>query len=537
MAGKPLTLLADTNLFFECKKLEDLPWAELSADPITILVTRPVLSEIDKHKKQSGRTRDRAIEIYGRIRTMLKSGESSVEIQSAGPKIIFERSNNLKFDSTLSNVLDQSKPDDHLIGLLSSATKASQGDDICLFTHDVGPADTAAGLGLPFRLIDDHWLRPKPQSKAEKERDALKRDLAAYQHQEPQITITLDGYDDPKGPVLLERKTATALNLAQIDNLIDDIKTLHPVQTDFTARGAKPVDLGANILGQTVRYEPPIDEDIESYQNETYPNWLSTCRSALENLHEQLVQPTKLETLRYVMENTGSRPAEHVRVCFRADGDIYIMRNDPDDDDEMEDEENEIAAEQLRPSLPACPRPPQPRRIVTKSPNAAMPSLTDKYSEQLLRVAGVGSMFDETSGIGRMMKQQRDMERMLNPHGSLTAIMGTQTPRMRALDLAALTPYRAPKHDPEAFYFDKWSSGMPVDKGELTCDLWRHKNAPEGFMFDIHAVADKLSGGSLCINVHAQNLTKPVQLRTKIEVAETIIDTFEEAERLIKKIR
>ena len=29
-----LRLVADTNLFFECRKLEELPWQELGHDPI-----------------------------------------------------------------------------------------------------------------------------------------------------------------------------------------------------------------------------------------------------------------------------------------------------------------------------------------------------------------------------------------------------------------------------------------------------------------------------------------------------------------------
>ena len=42
-----LYLVADTNLFFECKSLDQLPWSELGADPIVILLTKPVPDEID----------------------------------------------------------------------------------------------------------------------------------------------------------------------------------------------------------------------------------------------------------------------------------------------------------------------------------------------------------------------------------------------------------------------------------------------------------------------------------------------------------
>src|SRR6188474_3357954 len=75
-----IRLVADTNLFFECKSLEELPWSDLGYDPVVILLTKPVLDEIDKHKKGSGRTRNRALEIFQRVRGMLESSADEVEI-------------------------------------------------------------------------------------------------------------------------------------------------------------------------------------------------------------------------------------------------------------------------------------------------------------------------------------------------------------------------------------------------------------------------------------------------------------------------
>lgn len=83
--------VADTNLFFECKRLEEIPWFDLAVDPIVIALTKPVLAEIDKHKKSGGRTRKRAIEISGRIRGMLATLPPEVVIQNAGPRVVLSR--------------------------------------------------------------------------------------------------------------------------------------------------------------------------------------------------------------------------------------------------------------------------------------------------------------------------------------------------------------------------------------------------------------------------------------------------------------
>ena len=60
--------VADTNLFFECKRLEDISWEDLGVEPIVVVLTKPVIGEIDKHKRSGTRTRKRALEISGRIR-------------------------------------------------------------------------------------------------------------------------------------------------------------------------------------------------------------------------------------------------------------------------------------------------------------------------------------------------------------------------------------------------------------------------------------------------------------------------------------
>jgi hypothetical protein len=39
-------LVADTNLFFEFKTLEELPWQELGYDTVVIILTKPVRDEI-----------------------------------------------------------------------------------------------------------------------------------------------------------------------------------------------------------------------------------------------------------------------------------------------------------------------------------------------------------------------------------------------------------------------------------------------------------------------------------------------------------
>jgi len=111
-------LVADTNLFFECKSLEDLPWSELGYDPVVILLTKPVLDEIDKHKKGTGRTRKRAVEIFSRVRDMLESWAQEVEIQPSSPKVVLRRMPSIAPDPAYKEHLDYAKTDDRSSALL-----------------------------------------------------------------------------------------------------------------------------------------------------------------------------------------------------------------------------------------------------------------------------------------------------------------------------------------------------------------------------------------------------------------------------------
>ncbi|MGH1454560.1 MAG: PIN domain-containing protein [Paracoccaceae bacterium] len=211
---KELRVVADTNIFFECMKPEDLPWGELPGDPVAVLLTKPVLDEIDKHKKANGRTRDRALEVFKRVRGILEGGMDEVEICAAGPRVVLRLVPNTPVDPDLAGALDYSKNDDRLIGILSTLHKAG-GSPVMLLTHDTGPASSASGFGLSFQLVRDHWLRPPQQTEDQKAKAALKAELARYKTQEPRIIGEL--LEPQSNPVSITRHRDVALSNEQIE--------------------------------------------------------------------------------------------------------------------------------------------------------------------------------------------------------------------------------------------------------------------------------------------------------------------------------
>lgn len=225
-------LVADTNLFFECKQLEELQWDELGYDPIVILLTKPVLDEIDKHKKASGRTRKRALEIFGRIREMLTTSKTELVIQEASPRVVLRRMPNVAPDEAQSGVLDYTKNDDRLIGILITLQKES-GSKVMLFTDDTGPAATADSLSLPFQMINEEWRRPAEATTQDKRIRELEKDLATYRSQEPNILIGRCVPADEMGDVTVIKKTAQSLTEPEITALVDSLRLKHPMKVAF----------------------------------------------------------------------------------------------------------------------------------------------------------------------------------------------------------------------------------------------------------------------------------------------------------------
>ena len=527
MTNSALTLLVDTNLFFEGKRLEDLPWDEFGVDTVTILLIRPVLDEIDKHKSGTGRTRKRALEIFGRVRSMLKSDSDSLVIQEDGPRVVLQLSSGLQVDPEISPHIDTSKSDDRLVGILSSAIKADPDGEYCLFTHDSGPAATAGDLGLPFTFIDDHWLRDDPPTPAEKRVSALQTKLSQYQDQEPKISVKLDGLPSAEGPVVLTCQTARALSAEQIETLVSELKTRFPMQTDFSV----PSDYASD---PDVTIEPPGEEAIETYQNSQYPEWIAASTDYFETLHEKFVRPPSSSKLVYSITNAGSRPSIQTRVSFHADGDIWFERRSPRGDD-LDDDDQVLAEEPRQPSprLPAPPRAPTPKRIVKPKPQSAAKAALRLKGTDIAQLRALKGMFPMQSEMARIARQHEEMRRLVDPLGLNKTALGIE-PVFRGPPIHSLLPSRPPKHDPEAFYYDDWPSDCPVESGALTCDLWRHQSGAQPFDLEVHADAESRNGGSLRFEVHAENLTQPIMVRTKIIVSDSDVNTYAEAQKLIE---
>ncbi|MGG7518777.1 PIN domain-containing protein [Allorhizobium undicola] len=550
-------LVADTNLFFECKALEQLPWSELGYDEIVLLLTKPVLDEIDKHKKSSGRTRARALEIFGRIRGMLTAETKEVEIQSSAPRVLLRSHSSAKPDPNLKDELDYGKTDEKLVGIVSMLSSSAEGYEVKLFTDDTGPAMTAADFGVPFLMISPDWRRPSAETPEDKRIKELEKENALYRSQEPKIEIGKCDVANEQGHILVKRLVAVPLTTEEVETLVEDLRAKHPLVEDFLPPPNKVTKDWQGVV-TTVEYSSPSQEKLEKYRKIDYPNWLDRCREALRTIHQgrDLIEAPVL--VRWPMVNTGTRPASQVRIEFEAKGPLALRRIiDEDDSDDEGDEEIVETIEAVSPArLPSPPKPPpfeekitrtDPPPVTSTKPNSDLAALiasglppdrgaalaraaagmlgpTDRLSQQLKELSSLGGLaaLKHTDLFGSQNSAFRPVART-------SPVLLDPLPRSSIADFASRIP--GPR-DPERFYYD-WPKDEDVKEGALTCNLWRHHSEVEIFDFEVVFTGEDAARGTVECTVHADNLTVPARARLVVSRQIESLSMLETAKALV----
>lgn len=551
--------IADTNLFFECMRLEDVPWSELGVDPVVIALTKPVIAEIDKHKTGGGRTRRRALETYQRLRAMIEGDQPETVLRESGPRVVLRLVPNVRPDPAYADVLDYAQNDDRIVGIASALAKDLAFASVSVLTHDTGPASTARGLGLSFRLIPDSWMRPPEETTEAKEIRKLQRDLSTYRAQEPDLALRSASGTATR----VVRRVSVPLDEATIDRLVAALRDRHPMQGSFDVPQAETLADGAVIF-----FEPPDADAIGKYQAETYPGWIASCRTVLETLDEGRVAPEPAVLVTVGLSNRGSRPASRMRVSFEALGSLRLRRSSADADDQEAGEHTRVEAASdarsvLFPCLPAPPKPPAVRRIVRRPPTPPAPNgvaaltaptaalrLSDLAGaagaleslaairpafaeiERLVRAAEAFRVPDSMASVMRAVEEQQRLNSALAGGAHLdTAI------RDRLYDIPIMRPVPVVRHDSEAIYYEDWPPDVAVARGALTCDLFRHRREEELFACEVVFPEEGNVGGAVLCKVEAENLTEPVALRVPVSRKIERTDLLEAAEALVARCR
>lgn len=485
MSERTLYLFPDTNVFIQCKPLEQLDWSEWQDfSEIHLLVCRPVQREIDDQKTRGNdRVGKKARTTYKMFRKIIDGRQEYEVIRHSTPVVKLYLEGPSRPSPELEDTLDYTKTDDQIIGCLHKFRQGNQGVDARLLTYDGGPMMTANSLEIPYVAVKDDWLLKPENNELERENARLKERVAQLERAEPKFSIELV---DDKEAVLdrfeLKHLVYDPLPDDTIESLMDRLTTRFPKATDFGSREPEPRSHSptlVDLIASRRVYVPSTDEEIDQYTNRDYPKWVSECRTVLSNLHKRLQNEAGEPEFTFAISNVGNRPGNSALLNIVAKGnlEIYVEEYKPDTEQ----------SPSIESVLPSPPTPP---------------------------VGRWNSIYDK---LGLSLALPNILQDPFRP---------------------ALPPSPADtSRDPNAFYYKPNRPTTPSGSITLECEQWRHSTGAQHFsgLTSIAPNAEEVRGALIC-QIHAENLSIPVEKLIPVRITTTRASTEEYAVNLVEKL-
>jgi hypothetical protein len=487
MTSKTAYLVPDTNLFEQCEPLHQLDWSAWSDyDEVRILVTDPVMEEIDRHKAQgNSRVARKSRAFSALLNEILNADQLTKIVREERPRVLLELCPHVAPTASLHPSFDYTRADHRLVGCAHAL--AADHEPLWLLSGDSRPKAAALMIGLARKPIPDTWLlKPEPDER-DKENAALRQERDRLLKAEPVLTAeAVDGQGKAIGIIAGEVTVFAAMTPSEIDVIIERLKHLYPQAKDFGPRERQTRQLKSNLglaaialTGLRETFHPATDSEISSYEHEAYPGWIRKCRSHLSGLHDTLQAATPWPTFDFRLANTGTRAAEHMLVTMEARGNFMLMT--PPREPDPEDDPPAKALE-----FPKPPKPPIGR----------------------WQTQGLGSMLDVYG-----------MQRSSIFPDNLLRDMGFAPPDMtREVHAFCSTPERRTE---------------PVQEFALTCEQWLH-GAPMTLGGQLIPAdgADELQGEVVC-SLRAANASNTYQQKIAVRMKVVRKSASTEVERLL----
>lgn len=472
-ARKTAHLVPDTNLFEQCEPLHQLDWADWTDyEEIQIFVTDPVVEEIDRHKGQGNSRVARKSRAFSSLLNEILDGDSFTKVvREASPRIVLVLCPHVSPTPSLHPGFDYTRPDHRLVGCAHALSLEHQ--PLWLLSADSRPKAAALTIKLPRKPIPEHWLlKPEPDER-DKENAALRQERDRLFKAEPVLTCqAIDSHGKSIPSIAGEITLFDPMTPGEVNDAIKRLKDLYPRVADFGPRERltrKPqVALGMRMLaldafGET--FVPATDAEISEYVDTAYPDWIEACRAHLKRLHVLLEEATVRTDFKFMLDNTGTRAAEHALVTFEARGNFELMVPPP------APEADELPAS-VRVALPKPPEVPKGR----------------------WRANNLGLM----SGFDRLVQLDSVFTR----------------PLLR--DLAFIP--RATVRDVHGFYYSPGPLDEPGRHFAIGCEQWLHGTPVVRGGLLVPVLGEDVMTGELVCSMRAANASRVYEQKIKVEI-------------------
>lgn len=475
-----LYVFPDTNVLVQCVPLGELDWSYLGDfEQIVLILSRPVIGEIDQQKGGAGRLAKRARAANSLIRALLDSDSISIKTKQKRLKVIVESGNHLRPADGLDDHLDYASADDRLVGTVHRYSSDYPDREVLLLSHDTGPLMTAKRLHIPYARVPDTWLLSPESDEEQKRIRELEGQLRRYQTTEPKCEIKFED-----SPWEFKVNKYRPLTEQQIAELMEQLKRRNPVDMDYgpiekqqrTVRGG----LFSPLFG-TETFQPASEEEISNYRDKIYQKWLADCEVLFRELDQTLNAIDQPLLLSVALTNVGARPADDVLVQFQVKGRKFGIFSPPPEQD-ADGKTSELP--RLRPP-PSAPK-------------------------------------------GKWVSDLPQLYPGIHRYRGLLSSQPVTAPMFNGL-------MRRPINlDPNSFHWKGGRPSEPVTLAEFNCQQWRHLENAEIFEFQLgFKLEDETIKDALAVTVHAANLAEPVQCMKKVTITAEIVDTWLNAQALL----
>ena len=503
-----LYLFPDTNVFIQCRPLEEFDWSKWAEfEEINLIICRPVHREIDELKqKGNDRIARRARKAHSLFREILTGGRDYKLIQEKKPvvKLLLEPS--YLPSPKLEDRLDYRKTDDEIVGCVYTYKEKNSAFDVRLLTHDGGPMGSTKMLSLPFEPVPDGWLIPPEKSKTEQKIQQLEKEVERLKRREPRFEIScLDGKGNEIKELAFERVIYKPLSESKISTIMDLLKERFPLVTDFGPREPKKREVegrfGIKLLGGQEIFLPTSEEEITAYEKE-YTAWVKECENIFQSFHDLFEEQSGPTTFCFSATNNGTRPGKDALITITAKGSFQVrppQGKDDFGDDGEQDSEGKI------PELPLPPKPPSGKWV------------TNTFGLPLSQLVALQTM-------GR-----NDLT------SALSGLQASDSPFL--VSQQTLLDPKNYRDDPNDFYYSSRDSSAPRESFSLKCSQWRHGVDEEYFVGELCVVnrAQEIRG-ILNFQIHAENLSDPAQMAVPVKGTVKLVDIDNYADALVQDL-
>jgi hypothetical protein len=474
-------LFPDTNVFLQCKALNELQWGDIIvADEIELLVGAPVQDEIDHLKSDGNQRRARRARDANRLfRSVLVSAGESLVIREADPRITLRFAPPLHPKRETAETLDLARADDRLIDEVVNFRRIEPSAEI--MSNDTGMILRCRRHGVPLVVIPESWLLPPEKDERDKQIDALRSEVSRLRSTDALLSVSLVGEDGRvRNEVSESMPLYSTLSEEEVTRLIDEIRERYPKTSDFGEPPSLRAELNKLGLGATAlqhSWRAPTQERITQYHQE-YDEWIGKAREKMENLSSLLNAKHRIRKLQISLSNTGHCPADQVLLELAINGNATVCVTTSD---EIPDLLQGIAK---FPTTVILPEPPT-------APSGGL-QLFDPHGAR-------GSLFGEG--------------------GLATAL--------RMPDYSHIRPamFTRDRHE----FYRREDDDKPAPTASFTCEELRHQRAPQ--IFDLWLIASPQDDLKLRLHVRvsARNMSAPVDRHVPIDVQSVPHSTYEAA--------